>query len=135
MRTSTTKLGAAIKSARKSKNLTQMELSEKLGITPRYLQAIENENKTPSYPLLFRMLSYLNIPADSIFASQESILSSDLEQLMYFIHYKCTPREISVLLSTAKALVDTREEVSSAMQRSCLSFSPFSREKERQLYL
>ncbi|MCI9139081.1 MAG: helix-turn-helix transcriptional regulator [Lachnospiraceae bacterium] len=50
MRTSTTKLGAAIKSARKSKKLTQMELSEELGITPRYLQGIENENKTPRWP-------------------------------------------------------------------------------------
>ena len=109
MRNCTRKLGAAIKSARKSKNLTQMELSEELGITPRYL--IENENKTPSYHLLFRILSYLNIPADSVFAPQENILSSEIEQLLYFIHYKCTPREISVLLSTAKALVDTREKV------------------------
>ena len=111
MRNCTRNLGAAIKSARKSKNLTQMELSEELGITPRYLQAIENENKTPSYHLLFRILSYLNIPADSVFAPQENILSSEIEQLLYFIHYKCTPREISVLLSTAKALVDTREKV------------------------
>ena len=49
MHTSTTKLGAAIKSARKSRKLTQLEPSEELGITPRYLQAIENEKKTPSY--------------------------------------------------------------------------------------
>ncbi len=106
-----TNLGTVVKSARKNKKLTQMELSEELGITPRYLQAIENENKTPSYHLLFRILSYLNIPADSVFAPQENILSSELEQLLYFIHYKCTPKEISVLLSTAKALVDTREKV------------------------
>ena len=106
-----TNLATVVKSARKNKKLTQMELSEELGITPRYLQAIENENKTPSYHLLFRILSYLNIPADSVFAPQEKILSSELEQLLYFIHYKCTPKEISVLLSTAKALVDTREKV------------------------
>ena len=85
MRTSTTKLGAAIKSARKNKKLTQMELSEELGITPRYLQGL---------------------------APHESLLSPELEELLYFIHYKCNQREISVLLSTAKALVDTREEVS-----------------------
>ena len=73
MRTSTTKLGAAIKSARKSKKLTQMELSEELGITPRYLQGIENENKTPSYGLLFRILSYLDIPADSALMKASSL--------------------------------------------------------------
>ena len=112
MRNCTRKLGAAIKSARKSKKLTQMELSEELGITPRYLQGIENENKTPSYGLLFRILSYLDIPADSVLAPHESLFSPELEQLLYFIHYKCNQREISVLLSTAKALVNTREEVS-----------------------
>ena len=112
MRISKTNLGAVMKSARKNKQLTQMELSEELGITPRYLQGIENENKTPSFSLLFRILSYLDIPADSVLAPHESLLSPELEELLYFIHYKCNQREISVLLSTAKALVDTREEVS-----------------------
>ncbi len=110
MRISKTNLGAVMKSARKNKQLTQMELSEELGITPRYLQAIENENKTPSYNLLSRILSYLDIPAERVFSPHESLLSPELEQLLYFIHYKCNEREISVLLSTAKALVDTREE-------------------------
>ncbi len=110
MHTSTTKLGAAIKSARKSRKLTQLEPSEELGITPRYLQAIENEKKTPSYPLLLYILSYLDIPADSVFPPYKSLPSSEIEQLLYFIHYKCNQREISVLLSTAKALVETREE-------------------------
>ncbi|MCI9139078.1 XRE family transcriptional regulator [bacterium 1XD42-8] len=105
-----TNLGTVVKSARKNKKLTQMELSEELGITPRYLQAIENENKTPSYSLLLHILSYLDIPADRVFAPHECLLSPELEQLLYFIHYKCNQREISVLLSTAKALVNTREE-------------------------
>jgi len=109
MRNSTTKLGVAIKTARQNKNLTQMELSEKLGITPRHLQAIENENKTPSYDLLSRMLSYLNIPADSILTSTESELTSEQEQLLYLIKHKCDHRDISVLLSTAEALVNTKE--------------------------
>lgn len=109
MRDTTSKLGAAIKKARKNKQLTQMELSEKLGITPRHLQAIENENKTPSYDLLSRMLSYLNIPADNILNSTESEFSPEQEQLLYLIHHKCTKRDIAILLSTAEALVNTKE--------------------------
>lgn len=54
MRNANSNLGAAVKAARKTKHLTQLELSEELGITPRHLQAIENENKTPSYDLLSR---------------------------------------------------------------------------------
>ena len=109
MRNTTTNLGAAVKAARKTKQLTQLELSEELGITPRHLQAIENENKTPSYDLLSRMLSYLNIPADSIINSTESELTLEQEQLLYLIRHKCNQRDIAVLLSTAEALVNTKE--------------------------
>ena len=109
MRNTTTNLGAAVKAARKTKQLTQLELSEELGITPRHLQAIENENKTPSYDLLSRMLSYLNIPADNILNSPESELTPEQEQLLYLIRHKCNHRDIAVLLSTAEALVNTKE--------------------------
>ncbi len=109
MRDTTSNLGAAIKAARKNKQLTQLELSEELGITPRHLQAIENENKTPSYDLLSRMLFYLNIPADSILNSTESELSLEQEQLLYLIRHKCNKHDISVLLSTAEALVNHKE--------------------------
>ncbi len=109
MRNSVSKLGSAVKAARKNRNLTQMELSEELGITPRYLQAIENESKTPNYELLTRILSYLNIPADNLFTPYESEISKEQEQLLYLIMHKCSKRDVFVLLSTAKALV---EEVS-----------------------
>lgn len=109
MRNATSSLGTAIKAARKNKQLTQLELSEELGITPRHLQAIENENKTPSYDLLSRMLSFLNIPADNIINSTESELTPEQEQLLYLIRHKCNQRDIAVLLSTAEALVNTKE--------------------------
>ena len=109
MRNATSNLGTAIKAARKSKQLTQLELSEELGITPRHLQAIENENKTPSYDLLSRMLSFLNIPADSIINSTESELTPEQEHLLYLIRHKCNQRDIAILLSTAEALVNTKE--------------------------
>ena len=109
MHNATSNLGTAIKTARKNKQLTQLELSEELGITPRHLQAIENENKTPSYDLLSRMLSYLNIPADNILNANESELTPEQEQLLYLIRHKCTQRDIAVLLSTAEALVNIKE--------------------------
>ena len=126
MRNATSNLGVAIKAARKSKQLTQLELSEELGITPRHLQAIENENKTPSYDLLSRMLSFLNIPADSIINSTESELTPEQEQLLYLIRHKCNQRDIAVLLSTAEALVNTKEYFQSSHQtvvRSTVWFS------------
>lgn len=102
-------LGSTIKAARKKKQLTQLELSEELGITPRHLQAIENENQTPSYDLLSRMLSYLNIPADIILNSSENKLTLEQEQLLYLIRHKCDQRDIAILLSTAEALIKAKE--------------------------
>ena len=108
MRDTTSNLGAAIKAARKNKHLTQLELSEELGITPRHLQAIENENKTPSYDLLSRMLSFLDIPADYAMNAPKGEFSTEAEQLLYLIRFKCDEHDISVLLSTAEALVKNK---------------------------
>ena len=55
------------------------------------------------------MLSYLNIPADSIINSTESEITPEQEQLLYLIRHKCDPRDIAILLSTAEALVNTKE--------------------------
>lgn len=109
MHDTATILGPTIKAARKKKQLTQLELSEELGITPRHLQAIENENQTPSYDLLSRILSYLNIPADIVLNSSERELTLEQEQLLYLIQHKCNQRDIAILLSTAEALVNTKE--------------------------
>jgi Predicted transcriptional regulators len=61
-------LGSVIKSARLEKQLTRKELSKTLGITPRYLAGIENENLTPSFQILARIVHELNVPPETVFA-------------------------------------------------------------------
>ncbi len=53
------RLGGLLKAARKAKGLTREQLAEILNITPRYLMSIENENKKPSYDVLFRLIREL----------------------------------------------------------------------------
>jgi transcriptional regulator with XRE-family HTH domain len=60
-------LGGAIKSARKSKRLTQKQLADKLNISPRYLKAIENSGRKPSYAVLKRAIYELEIAAELVF--------------------------------------------------------------------
>ena len=55
-----------IKSARQSKQLTQSKLAEILGITTRYLKAIENSGRIPSYNLFVRIVHELDISAVTI---------------------------------------------------------------------
>lgn len=61
------KLGNILKAARKAKGFTREQLAEIINITPRYLMSIENENKKPSYNVLFLLIRELGISADTIF--------------------------------------------------------------------
>jgi DNA-binding XRE family transcriptional regulator len=45
-------LGRLIKNARLEAGLTQDNLATQVGVTPRYIMAIENENKYPSIHFL-----------------------------------------------------------------------------------
>ena len=64
-------LGSLVKSARRSRGMTQTQLAELLSISTRYLKAIENSGRKPSYDLLVRMVHELDIPADSVFQSEQ----------------------------------------------------------------
>ena len=66
-------LGATIKQARLSANLTQDELAEQIGITGRYIMALENEHKHPGFEVLCKIILTLNIPADNFFIQKAKI--------------------------------------------------------------
>lgn len=105
MRGTQIKLGMAIKTARNEMKITQSELADKLNISVRYLQTIENESQTPSYTVLERILEILNIPSSVVFESLGGESSVEKEELLYLINNRCCERDIEVLLATAKALV------------------------------
>ena len=106
MRGTQIKLGMVVKTARKKLKLTQGQLADKLNISTRYLQTIENENQTPSYMVLERILEYLDIPSSMVFEGIEGETSEDKEALLYLINNKCSSREVNVLLATARALIE-----------------------------
>jgi len=59
--------GVVVKSSRQAKSMTQSQLADRLDITTRYLKAIENSGRKPSYDLLVRIIRELDIPADTVF--------------------------------------------------------------------
>jgi len=60
-------LGVLVKSARRAKGKTQIQLAASLSISARYLKAIENSGRKPSYKLLVRIVQELDIPTDAVF--------------------------------------------------------------------
>ncbi len=103
------KLGKIIKTARKENNLTREQLAEKINITPRYLMAIENENKKPSYHVLFNLIRELGISANMIFFSEKLHADTKTELLIQLL-YMCDEKELKVITATIKALLDNKKE-------------------------
>lgn len=100
-------LGSTIKQARLSANLTQDELAEQIGITGRYIMALENEHKHPSFEVLCKIILTLNIPADNIFYPESQNTENEKEQLIRLLS-RCDERDLKIITATVKAVLESK---------------------------
>jgi transcriptional regulator with XRE-family HTH domain len=107
MQKNTNQLGDILKGARIKQKLTRDQLSEKVHITTRYLMSIENENKKPSYDVLFRLIRELEISADQIFYPEDETLMTELNQASLLLR-RCNRYELHVVMATARALLEKK---------------------------
>lgn len=98
-------LGTAIKRSRIDQHMTQDELAVKLDVTSRYIMAIENEGKLPSFEILYKLIRALNISSDSIFYPEKQFDGNPHDRLEHMIR-QCDEKQLRVLLATAQALLD-----------------------------
>lgn len=68
-------LGLNVQKYRKSKNLTQIELSEKLGISQKHLSDIETGSKFPSAGLIERLSKVLDVSVAFLFGGSDPSIS------------------------------------------------------------
>lgn len=99
-------LGNIIKHTRENSGITIEALSDKVGITERYLYRIENEGKKPSFDVLYKLIRELSISPDSIFYPEKPLNDSEIENLIRML-YKCDERSLAVVKATIKALIET----------------------------
>jgi len=69
-------IGEKIRSIRKSKNLTIVELAEQINVTSGYISQIERDLISPSLAVLKRLADALEIPLSSLFleAPEENVI-------------------------------------------------------------
>jgi transcriptional regulator with XRE-family HTH domain len=99
------RFGQTIKQARLSTNLTQDELAKQIGVTGRYIMALENEHKQPSFEILCKIILTLNIPADNIFYPKTQYTESEKEQLIRLLT-RCDERNLKIITATVKAMLE-----------------------------
>lgn len=77
-------LGSLVKRARRRKSLTQMGLSELIGVSPTYVTAIESGTRTPSPGVIKRIADALDLDTDRLIllAQQERMFPEERERLI-----------------------------------------------------
>ena len=96
--------GNLIKEARENYKYTTEECAEKLGISTRYLQKIENEGNLPSYGTLRNIVRLFSIDANYLFYddyNKEDFLRSNVIQKIKL----CNDYELNVISATLNALL------------------------------
>jgi len=81
-------------------------LAGKIDVTERYLYRIENENKKPSFDVLYRLIRELNISPEEIFYPEKPSKDSEIEEILRMLS-ACDERSLEVVKATAKALIET----------------------------
>lgn len=100
-------LGSILKAARKSKKMTREKVAESVGISVRYLSALENEHKTPSLNLLFRLVRVLEMSADAIFYPEIESKSDELVQFTRMLSL-CDQMDLKIIGATLTAILDNK---------------------------
>ena len=71
-----------IKAARDKSDLTVEELTDRVGITERYLYRIENEGKIPTFEVLKKIVRELAIDGNLIFYPEKQVKDSEVAVIL-----------------------------------------------------
>ena len=100
--------GHILKDIRTKKGYTREQLSERAGISTRYLSAIENEQREPSYDVLYRLFHSLGISADTIFyPDSNSADNSEAEQVKR-LYMECSERDRLIVRAMLDSMLDNK---------------------------
>ncbi len=75
------RLGAKVRALRRRQKLTQVELADRLGISPSYLDLIEHNRRALTAPLLIKLASLFDLDLKTFAADDDERLASDLMEV------------------------------------------------------
>ena len=99
-------MGFRLKKARLDQKLTYDELSEKSGVSSRYIKEIENHGNVPSLEKLGQLIRALHISADPFFYPAAPTDNLDYQRLLVYLS-ECTNDQITTILALVEAYLRT----------------------------
>ena len=98
-------LGDRVKSERKKRGLTQVQLAELVHSNKRTILDIEKYRGNPKLETLFELLTFLEIDPYLIFFPEPQERSEALTQLELLLH-ACPEAQIKMLVPICKAIIE-----------------------------
>jgi len=103
MNQSVSALGSVVRATRKSKNLSQEALAERLGVCKRTIIDIEKDTGNPKFELLCMLVRELDLPLYKVFYPEISE-NMEMKNVLMKELSDCSNYEIKVILSVVKSL-------------------------------
>lgn len=115
------KFGHILKEIRQKNGYTREQFSERIGISTRYLSVIENEQREPSYDVLYRIFHGLGISADTIFYPNKSETDNSNAEQIKRLYLECSERDKKIIKNSPGVLLEpgfhiSRVEVHEALK-------------------
>ena len=103
-------VGKGLQKQRKKRKMTQEQLSERLGISPHYLSAVERGVNQLSYEILVHAINVLECSADDIFGEVidhgMTVKACALDERLNAL----VPAEKARILAVLETLIDTAQK-------------------------
>lgn len=122
-------MGFRLKKARLDQKLTYDELSEKSGVSSRYIKEIENHGNVPSLEKLGQLIRALHISADPFFYPAAPTDNLDYQRLLVYLS-ECTDDQITTILALVEAYLRTYKQNSRKISIFSGLFLNYSEEKQ-----
>lgn len=103
-------LGFRLKKARLDQKLTYDELSEKSGVSSRYIKEIENHGNVPSLEKLGQLIRALHISANPFFYPAVPSDNLDYQRLLVYLS-ECSADQITTILALVEAYLRTYKKL------------------------
>ena len=101
-------LGSVVRATRKSKNLSQEALAEKLGVCTRTIIDIEKNIGNPKFELLCMLVRELDLPLYQVFYPEVDD-NLEIKNMLLKELKDCSNYEMKIILSVVKSLRCTLE--------------------------